>query len=57
MGISNGHEALKEIFNILSRQGSANLKQLLRFHLMHIKMDKIKQQLMCHKGNIPLLLI
>jgi hypothetical protein len=41
-GISNGREALKEMFNILSHQ-EMQIKMILRFHLTPIRMAKIEK--------------
>jgi hypothetical protein len=40
-GISNGPEALREIFNILTHQGNAT-QMILRFYLTIVRMAKIK---------------
>jgi hypothetical protein len=50
-GISNGQEAHKEMFNILSHQGNAN-KMALRFHLTAVRMAKIKNSgdIRCWQG-------
>jgi hypothetical protein len=43
-GISNGQEALKEVFNI-------QIKTTLRFHLILIRMAKINTQVTTHAGK------